>query len=198
MEPIRTVFLFFDGMEVLDFAGPLEVLGEAKDEAGRNRFDLSFARPGQDELIDVRNGLTVRAAHSIEAIETAGLLVIPGGRGVAELVEQIEVIQFIRRLAGTGAEVFSICTGSWLLAEAGLLNGQPATSHFLALDRLESRYPAVDWKRDTRYVFYEGGLTSAGVSAGIDAAFALLSRQFGEAYAQAQADMMEYRLIPGP
>lgn len=181
-------------MEVLDFAGPLEVLGEARDRAGEPYFDICFAAPGKSGAVEARNRLKVEAETALEEVEGADLLVIPGGRGVEAVIQQESALEAIRSLVRGGAEVFSICTGSWILAEAGLLDGKPATSHFLAIDRLEQRYPRVEWQRGVRYRFYEGGLTSAGVSAGMDAAFALLARRFGQAYAHEQAKQMEYNL----
>ncbi len=193
---MNTVFLLFDQVEVLDFAGPLEVLGECLDDQGRPRFPRVFAAAQKSLEVEARTGLGLRAETPLESVVSADLVVIPGGRGTLRVVSNESVLAHLRRLAEGGAMLFSICTGAHVLAQAGLLSGLRATSHYAAIDRLEQAYPETTWLRDVRFVRDGQVLTSAGVSAGIDAAFALIAELHGVGAARQQAEVMEYRWSP--
>ena len=116
---------------------------------------------------------------------------IPGGYGTRPLIENAPVLDWIRRSAAAARHVTSVCTGSLLLAKAGLLSGRRATTHWAALDLLAGLDPTVTVDREARVVT-DGIVSSAGVAAGIDMAFAMVETLCGRAVADETARYIEY------
>lgn len=177
-------FLLFDGFETLDLFGPVEILSRVED------FKVAY--------YSVNGGVVESAQHTkivtenIGKSDMRGVLVIPGGRGTRELVNNE---QFIKQLSTYGKEAkycLSICTGSALLARAGLLNWKKATSNKKALDWVETTSHKTSWKRCARWVKDGNIYTSSGVSAGMDMALGFVSDLFGPEKALQIADDIEY------
>jgi transcriptional regulator GlxA family with amidase domain len=122
------------------------------------------------------------------------VLVVPGGFGTRVLLQNAEILAWIRQTAAGARCVSSVCTGSLLLASAGLLAGRRATTHWGALDRLAELDPTIRVEADARVVD-DGIVTSAGVSAGIDMALALVESMHGRAVADETARYMDYRRL---
>ena len=191
----RTIaILLFDGVEELDWAGPWEVL----------TMWAALARRTGGPTIDVR--LHARAAGPVtcakgarvlvdatwDELEAPDVVVVPGGRGTRELVEDPVVLELLRSLHEAGALVASVCTGSLLLAAAGLLEHRPATTHAGALGELQGLDGSCDVRRDQRYVDDGDVVTAAGVSAGIDMALHLVDRFGGTERARAVRAAIQY------
>ncbi len=117
---------------------------------------------------------------------------VPGGFGTRPLMEDRETLDWIRRTAATARRVTSVCTGSLLYAKAGLLNGRRATTHWGALDMLESMDAGVKVERGLRVVD-DGIISSAGVASGIDMSFYVVETLFGKPVADETAHYIEYR-----
>ena len=124
------------------------------------------------------------------------LLVVPGGAGTVRLLNDPETLDWIRRTASDTLQVASVCTGSLLLAKAGLLTGRRATTHWNALDLLAT-LDVGTVERDHRVVD-DGIITSAGVASGIDMAFYVVERLHGAAVADETAHYIEYRRTAAP
>jgi transcriptional regulator GlxA family with amidase domain len=125
------------------------------------------------------------------------ILVVPGGlTGGAERDERL--VAWLADTAATAALTASVCTGAFLLASAGVLEGREATSHWEDVDELERRFPAVTVRRQVRWVDPGAVVTSAGISAGIDMSLHLVRRQQGEELARATAHQMEYEWWSDP
>jgi len=120
--------------------------------------------------------------------------VVPGGFGTRALVDDAETLDWIRRVAATARRTTSVCTGSLLLAKAGLLEGRRATTHWGALDLLASLGTGVKVERELRVVD-DGIITAAGVASGIDMAFYVVETLFGRAVADETAHFIEYRRV---
>lgn len=181
-------FYLQDGVEVLDFAGPMEVFAYA----GYKVFTVSKTKkPIQSQGI-----LTVVPDYSIADAPEADILAFFGGNsGVA--VNDKKVIQWIKKQEAIQYH-FSVCTGAFLLAEAGLLDGKTATTFHNSLDDLEKNYPEVDVRRDVRFVDNGEIITTAGISAGIDGALHLVAKLQGLNAAKRTAYYMEYdNWVPG-
>jgi transcriptional regulator GlxA family with amidase domain len=165
----------FDGAEELDWAGPWEVLAawaEQWPDDGVRVFTLAR----EDGTITCAKGLRVLPDETWQTAPPLDVLVYPGGRGTrTELADQA-VLDWIRGLAGSGAVVSSVCTGSLVLASAGLLDGLPATTHWSALELLPTLGKDIEVRRDDRFVDTGNVITAAGVSAGIDMALHLVAR----------------------
>ena len=198
MEKINAGIFIFDGVEVLDFAGPFEVFSRTRLRPGtesRRSEDSApfevFTIAATREPVRATGGLRVLPQHDFASAPRVDLLVIPGGFGTRPLLEDEATLDWIRRTAASARTVTSVCTGSLLLARAGLLAGRRATTHWGALDLLAGIDPTVTVDREARVVT-DGIVSSAGVAAGIDMAFAVVEQICGRAVADETAHYIEY------
>ena len=165
----------FDGAEELDWAGPWEVLaawGEQWPDDGVHAFTLAR----EDRPVTCAKGLRVLPDETWETAPPLDVLVYPGGRGTRRELQDEGVLDWIRGLAAGETVVASVCTGSLVLAAAGLLDGKPATTHWQSLELLPTLGHGVEVRPDDRFVDNGNVLTAAGVSAGIDMALHLVAR----------------------
>jgi transcriptional regulator GlxA family with amidase domain len=191
--------LIFDNVEVLDFAGPFEVFSRTRLTPGAAArrseasapFEVFTVAPAHRQVTAV-GGLVVVPRYSFADAPPIDLLVVPGGIGTRPLLGDADVIGWIRHAAGQAERVTSVCTGALLLAEAGLLQGRRATTHWAALDELAGLGRGVQVVADRRVVD-DGVITSAGVSAGMDMAFYLVEALCGREVADETAHYIEYR-----
>ena len=196
--------LIFDDVEVLDFAGPFEVFSRTRLEPGiesRRTEDSApfrvFIVARTTSAVTATGGLVIVPRHGFADAPPIDLLVVPGGYGTRALLHDEETLAWIGRTAAAARQVTSVCTGSLLLAQIGLLAGKRATTHWAALDLLDSLNAGVVVERDRRVVD-DGVITSAGVASGIDMAFHVVERLFGREVADETAKYMEYRRMrPG-
>jgi transcriptional regulator GlxA family with amidase domain len=190
----RTVaVLIFPGVELLDFAGPFEVFSAARTNAdARERLMEVFTVAEALEPIKCNNPLTVLPDYTLATCPPADLLVVPGGMGTRSAIDRPELIDWIARRAQGVELMTSVCTGSFLLAKAGLLTDKAATTHWASIDRMRKDFPAVEVRENVRWVDAGHVVSSAGVSAGIDMALYVLQRLYGSEVATATARGIEY------
>jgi transcriptional regulator GlxA family with amidase domain len=165
----------FDGAEELDWAGPWEVLAawaEQWPDDGVHAFTLAR----EDRPVTCAKGLRVLPDETWESAPPLDVLVYPGGRGTRPQLQDEAVLDWIRGLAAGETVVASVCTGSLVLAAAGLLDGKPATTHWGSLEVLPTLGQDIEVRPDDRFVDNGNILTAAGVSAGIDMALHLVAR----------------------
>ncbi len=142
-------------------------------------------------MVVARGGLRLVASYTVAQHPPLDILIVPGGlQQDAERDERL--IAWLAETARHASVTASVCTGAFLLATAGLLNGGQATSHWEDVDDLERRFPRVRVRRHIRWVDEGRIVTSAGISAGIDMSLHLVRRQEGEELATATAHQMEY------
>jgi transcriptional regulator GlxA family with amidase domain len=196
--PTRVGILLFDQVEVLDFAGPYEVFSRTRLTPGvesRRSEETApfhvFTVAANPRPVVATGGLRVIPDHDFASAPPIDLLVVPGGFGTRALLHDAHLLDWIRRTAATAGRVTSVCSGALLLAQAGLLAGRRATTHWGALDLLASLDPTIRVKANVRVVD-DGITTSAGVSAGIDMALAVVEAMHGRAVADDTARYMEY------
>jgi cyclohexyl-isocyanide hydratase len=190
--------LVFNDVEVLDFAGPFEVFSRARLIPGLDSrrsedsapFRVFTVAPRAGRVVAV-GGLEIVPQFDFQTAPAIDLLVVPGGFGTRPLLENEEVLDWLRRTAATAQRVTSVCTGALLLARVGLLAGRSATTHWSALDRLAAMDATIAVQRDQRVV-EDTIVTSAGVSAGIDMALVLVGQIAGPEVAQAIQLGIEY------
>ena len=182
----------FDNVEVLDFAGPYEVFTCAA-RVGGGPAPLFHVRTIGASLapLRARAGLAVHPEDDFAGAGKIDVLIIPGGVVSAELAKP-EVIAWIAATAPACELVASVCTGAFLLAEAGLLDGQEATTHWEDIDGLRHGWPQVKVRADRRWVDNGRIVTSGGISAGIDMSLHLVERLAGHELARRTALQMEY------
>lgn len=167
----RTVaILAFDDMEVLDYAGPYEVFNVAGELGEGRPFEVVSVGLSGGPAVG-RGGFTVQPSYSLDDAPAADLLVVPGGAGTRALLGDERLLAWLRERAAEVELLLSVCTGALVLGAAGLLAGRSATTHHDAFDELAALSPTTEVVRGVRYVrSSDTVLTSAGVSAGVDAA----------------------------
>ncbi|WP_339842728.1 DJ-1/PfpI family protein [uncultured Halopseudomonas sp.] len=184
----------FEGMEVLDFAGPYEVFTTAARVWARTHLEdpslFSVSLLAETTAVRARAGLLVYSDLALECSAGLDLLVIPGGV-VSDEQEKPHIIDWIRN-ASTQCMLASVCTGAFLLAKAGLLDNRCATTHWEDIDDLRAQFPDIQVLSDKRWVDEGQIISSAGISAGIDMSLHLVERLAGRELAVATARQMEF------
>ena len=180
------VILVFDGMELLDFAGPAEVFLSTG-------FQVSTVAATREPVTCV-GVMTLTPHYTFADCPRSDIIVIPGGNRAPS--KDKRVIDWIVASSGRAEATLSVCTGAFVLASAGLLNGKEATTHWSAVNSLRKQFPKITVHGDQRVVDCEKVVTSAGVSAGIDGALHLVARLSGRSEAEKVARYMEYEWRP--
>ena len=165
--------VLFDGAEELDWAGPWEVFAAWRDGWPEDGIDV-FTVGWTSEPIACAKGLRVLADHTWDTAPEADVVVWPGGRGTRPMLGDEEIRGRVRALADRADVMASVCTGALVYADAGLLTGRRATTHWGSLERLAELGAEVD--SEARWVDHGDVITAAGVSAGIDMALHLVAR----------------------
>jgi len=201
---MRIAMLAFPDVQVLDVMGPLEVFSRASrwlcDNGRRNThaYRVEIIGPQRGPFL-TSSGLRLYADHGIEdAGRDIDTLLIAGGPGVWEYRSNRPMLRWIRGQSGRVRRMASICTGAFLLAEAGLLKGKRATTHWHHCDRFVREFPDVKMEPDTIFVRDGSLYTSAGVTSGMDLALALVEADFGRDVALATArELVMFLKRPG-
>jgi transcriptional regulator GlxA family with amidase domain len=187
---VRTVLIvLFDGVQSLDVTGPLEVFAAARDSQGGHAYQVRTASPGGAQ-VRTTSGLAITPDDTLGELTgpgqpPPGLLIVPGGEGARR--RPPELVAWLRGHAREAKRVASVCTGAFLLAEAGLLDGKRVTTHWSRCEALRRQYPAVQVDPDPIFIKDGPIATSAGITAGIDLALALVEDDLGRDAALAVA-----------
>ncbi len=181
--------LAFPGVQLLDVAGPLQVFASANDLAAGPDGEPPYAPRvvAQEDTIASSAGLGLAAAPLPAIDAPLDTLIVAGGRGVHEAAANPALVAWVRKRAGRARRVASVCTGAFLLAAAGLLDGRRAATHWTDCAELARRFPAVRVEPDPIFVRDGPVWSSAGISAGIDLALALVEEDLGRTLALAVA-----------
>lgn len=179
---MRIAALVFDDLTALDLFGPLEVLG--------NLPNAEFVYVTPDESITAeRTGIKIDVTVGYDEVDEADVLLVPGGMGTRRLIKDPATIDWVREIDKTTTWTTSVCTGSLILAAAGLLQGRPATTHWMAMELLENLGAT---PTSERVIFSDKYVTAAGVSSGIDMALELVQKIHGDDLAQSIQLFIEY------
>jgi len=202
MKKLNTGIFIFDGVEVLDFAGPFEVFSRTRLVPGveSRRSDASapfnvFTVARSSDPVHATGGLRLLPHFDFASAPWIDVLVVPGGFGTRQLLDDLGVREWIQQAAGKARLTTSVCTGALLLARAGLLSGRRATTHWGAHDLLGSLDSTIVVDRQSRVVD-DGVVTSAGVAAGIDMALSVVESFHGTAVADETARYIEFPRLP--
>ncbi|MFD5147332.1 DJ-1/PfpI family protein [Streptomyces sp. NPDC058401] len=180
---MQIAVLLFDGFTALDAIGPFDTLGRLP---GAETVFVA-ERPGPVRAD--QSSLSLVAAKGLDEVTRPDIVLVPGGPATDREMQNPVLLDWLRTVDAATTWTTSVCTGSTLLAAAGLLDGRRATGHWLYLDRL----PPYGAEPTAERVVFDGKyVTAAGVSAGIDMGLALLGRIAGDAYAQTVQLMTEY------
>jgi transcriptional regulator GlxA family with amidase domain len=180
---MKTTILIFDGLTALDAIGPYEVLRSVPG------WEVEFVARERGEVRTDSGALGLSADKSLDEVAEADVVLVPGGEGNRPLLEDEEVLSWLREIDRTTKWTTSVCTGSLVLGAAGLLEGKRATGHWAFLEPLREfgAEPV-----GGRYVEDGKVITAAGVSAGIDMALYLVGREVGPETAEAVQLGIEY------
>lgn len=190
----NVLLVLFDDVDTLDFTGPLEVFSITGQRAtGPVPFTVTTVAERRTPPITTRSGLSVNPYYTFDDDIRADILVIPGGLGARHERNNPAMLDYIRKQARRAEIVLSVCTGALLLGAAGLLDGLNATTHHNALDELAEISPSTGVVRDQRYVDNGQVVTSAGITAGIDASLHVVRRLVGESAALETASHLAYQ-----
>jgi AraC family transcriptional activator FtrA len=173
--------LVYDGLCAFEFSCAAEVFGLPRPEFGRDwyRFETCSVK-GRD--VRGQYGLRMNATGGLGRLITAGTIIVPGWEGIDVPVPQA-LLNALRQAAARGARLLSICSGAFVLAATGLLDGRRATTHWRYADAFRRRFPLIDVDPNVLYVDEGNILTSAGSAAGLDLCLHLVRRDFGPAIA---------------
>jgi len=180
----------YDDAEVLDFSGPFEVFSTAK-RLANNDWHVSLIAESNAPVM-ARGGFSVNPHYSFADHPQVDLLIVVGGVHSHEL-EKPNVINWIRETAASATKVASVCTGAFLLAKAGLLDGLTVTTHWEDQSDLADMFPALTVISNKRWLSQGKLTTSGGISAGIDMSLALVAELISPAHAELTAKQMEYQ-----
>jgi len=184
---IRIGILVFDGVEELDFVGPLEVFGVAGElGAPLELFTIALEK----RPVTCAHGLEIVPHYDATSCPPIDVLVVPGGEGRRREMKNPRMLERLREWAAGCELVASVCTGSLLLAAAGLLKGKRATTHWSALEELKGFAEVSVEQR--RYIHEGDIITAAGVASGIDMSLYVVGLLFGKEMKKAVAKQMEY------
>jgi transcriptional regulator GlxA family with amidase domain len=183
--PRRIAVVVFRDVQILDVTGPVEVFAQATAFAGGAvpAYDVAVVAGAPGPVVSSSGVALVPAATTAACRGTLDTLVVAGGRGVTAALRDRALVAWLRRTAPRVRRLASVCTGTFLLAEAGLLDGRRVTTHWHACDALARRYPRLTVERDPIFVQDGAVYTSAGVTAGMDLALALVEADLGRAVA---------------
>jgi putative intracellular protease/amidase len=187
-QQMTVAVLLFDGAEVIDYAGPWEVFGQAG-------FKI-FTVAENSKPINAVFGQKLIPDYTFGNAPVADILLVPGGRGTRTTMNNPVAIKWVQHAAQTSNQVMSVCTGALILGKAGLLDGLTATTFHNALDLLANTAPKTRVVNNQRYVDNGKIITTAGLSSGIDGALHLVSKLKGKGFAQVTALGLEYQWDP--
>jgi len=179
-------FIMFDNYETLDVFGPAEIFGRLVDKYTLKFYSL------EGGVITNRHRVPIMTEKLETITKQPEIILVPGGLGTRKEVDNTQLLNEIKKLSSESDYVLSVCTGSALLAKAGLLDGKQATSNKRAFSWVESQGADVDWDKKARWKIDGKYYTSSGVSAGMDMALGFLADRHGVDFARKVAKEIEY------
>ncbi|HDQ13360.1 MAG TPA: DJ-1/PfpI family protein [Sediminispirochaeta sp.] len=190
---IKVGILIFNEVEVLDFAGPFEVFSLAESVQTKEKLFEVFTVAERSGVIRARNGLQVLPDYNFDDSPLIDILIVPGGYGAEEVeIKNHVLLNWLKKMEPKAKTVASVCTGAFLLAEAGILKNHQVTTHWMDTDKLQEMYPHLDVQKNAKYIDQGKVLSSAGISAGIELSLYLVMKYSSREEALATARRMEY------
>ncbi|MEU3244286.1 MULTISPECIES: GlxA family transcriptional regulator [unclassified Streptomyces] len=195
-DPLLVTIFVFPGVRLLDVTGPIEVFTSANDFGAHYRLTMVSADGNE---VTTASGTRLGVDMAVADVrETTDVLVIPGGPDWDRMTRDDALLDLVRKLDANARCTASVCTGAFLLAAAGLLDGRSAATHWRHSRQLALRFPAVKVEPDAIFVRDGKVMTSAGVTAGIDLSLALVEEHYGAEVARAVAkDLVVFMQRPG-
>jgi putative intracellular protease/amidase len=191
--PRNLAIYIFDGVQIIDYTGPYEVLGQAWD--GKQRLFNIYTVAEKADPITTNMGMTVVPKYTFDTAPKPDVILLPGGN-VSEHMNNPRVIRWVQERASEAEYVMSVCNGAFYLGKAGLLDGKTATTYYGLIDELKRLAPKAKVVTDQRFTDNGKIITTAGLSSGIDGALHLVEKIAGRGRAEEVALNMEYNWQP--
>ncbi len=182
----QVAILLFNDFETLDVFGPVEILGVNKE-----LFQINFYSQGGGKIVNY-HGVSILTQKLDLILNGVDIFLIPGGYGTRQEVDNELLVNSIRQISANSNFVFTVCTGTSLLAKTGLIDGKKATTNKRSFDWVVSQNEKVNWVKQARWVVDGKYYSSSGVSAGMDMTLGFLCDQFGVDFARKLAYRIEY------
>jgi transcriptional regulator GlxA family with amidase domain len=189
MTMLQIGIVIYDDAEILDFAGPYEVFSTAARLCESSPWQVSLISENREVM--ARGGFPVKSHFTLADHPSLDVLLVSGGVHTSAMTNRA-LLNALREAGDSASWVTSVCTGAFLLAEAGLLTTQRVTTHWEDIADLRQRFPALDVQENIRWVEDGNRLTSAGISAGIDMSLHLVEKLYNRELAQKTARQMDY------
>ena len=197
-EMLNIAFLVYDQVEMLDLNGPLDVFVKANviRPGSYNNYTVGKTR---DAVCAEANTMTIIPVYDIYTCPEPDMIVVPGANPeqIMKLLQNEEfqgtALQWVKDQFRKGTEIFTVCTGSMLLSNTGILANYDITTHSMLLDALEQYNPESNVKRGVRYVDQGKLITTAGITAGIDAALYVIGKHYGQEIVETIVELFEYQ-----
>jgi len=193
---IHVAILIFEDVEILDFAGPLEVFTAVGDWAGGTARFHAYTVAETSAALTTHGGLIVTPSYTLDTCPAPDVVVVPGGAGSRQVMRNQHVIDWLLAQNQRTQLTTSVCTGALVLGAAGLLDGLRSTTHWEAYDLVARVAPRTEVVRGVRYVDAGRIITSAGVQAGMDMALHIVARLTDLETARQTAHYIEYDWQP--
>jgi transcriptional regulator GlxA family with amidase domain len=191
---LKVGILIYEGVYLLDFCGPLEIFNDTFLEDGSQGFEV-FLVAVADTAVRAHTGTLVKPDYSFSNCPQTDILVVPGGN-LRLSTEVPAVADFIKAYSSKSKLTMSVCTGAFILASLGMLDGMEATTWYGAKERLGKLYPRINLS-DERFTDNGSIVTTAGISAGIDGALHIVEKIYGKAIADKTAKYIEWESAGG-
>jgi len=185
--PIRTAFAIGPGVNVIDTAGPWEVFCDTAIYGGAGSFDL-YTVASSTAPVEGNSGLRITPRYAYEDAPQPHVVVVPAHDATDD------TLAWLRHVSSEAQMIMSVCTGAFVLADTGLLDGKTATTHHNSWDDFEATFPEIRLVRGPRFVEHERLATAGGLTSGIDLALRVVERYLGRRGARATARYLEYRV----
>lgn len=203
MERIVTAVVLFRDFELLDFAGPVNVFTATRTDTSRPWFETEspfdvWTVAESREPVEAWGGAVIVPRATLNEVPAPRLLLVPGGWGTRREVNNQRLVGWIAAAARKAELVTSVCTGSFMLAQAGLLQGKAATTHWASIERMRQTYPDIAVKEEVSYVEDGNVITSAGILNGVELALYIVERLFGKDVARRSARHLEFDVAAYP
>ena len=187
MKSTRSIgVVLFHKFEILDVFGPLEMYGMVPES-----FEICMIAEKSGEVAS-RQGPKSVVEYEFNEKRQYDILLVPGGKGTRREIDNLRLLEWLRKQSRNAEYVTSVCTGSAILAKAGLLDGMRATGNKMNFSFVMSQGPRVDWVKEARWVEHDKFFTSSGVSAGMDMSLGLIEKVLGKEAAKQSAIWAEY------
>lgn len=193
-KPLNVAFVVYNGVEVLDFSGPMDVFVKAN-SITPNSYNIYTVAVEDGSIATEAGAVTLKPRYTIANSPKPDILIVAGAatRTINQLSANRAFMQYLKQQSSDARLVMSVCTGAFLLGKAGVLNGRKSTTHWFVVDSFQQEFPKTTAMQGVRFVEDGKFVTTAGISSGIDGALHVVEKTKSKQVADVVARVMQYR-----